>query len=70
MPNANAAVVARPPSNGGRASIFAYERGATMPGLVAPGRRVGFFLEDSTASVLTPAGQSLFDAAVSWVTGQ
>ncbi len=70
VPNANAAVVARPPTNGGRASIFAYERGASMPGLIAPGRRVGFFLQDTTASLLTPAGQSLFDAAVRWVTGQ
>jgi glucose/arabinose dehydrogenase len=70
IPNANATVVARPIGQPGRAAIFAYEKGASMPGLVAPGRRVGFFLEDATASSLTAQGRALLDAAVRWSTGR
>jgi hypothetical protein len=70
VPNANAVVVARPPSNASRASIFAYERGIGMVGLIAPGRRVGFFLHDTTAASLTPSGRALVDAALRWTTGQ
>jgi hypothetical protein len=70
VPNANAVIVARPPSQPGQASVFAYEKGVSMPGLVAPGRRVGFFLEDATASSLTTQGRALFDAAVRWSTGR
>jgi glucose/arabinose dehydrogenase len=69
-PNANAALVARPAGDATRAVIFGYEKGAAMPGLAAPGRRVGFFLENSTASALTTAGGSLFDATVRWATGR
>ena len=69
-PNGNAAVAARPAGDATRAAIFGYERGAAMPGRTAPGRRVGFFLENTTASALTPAGQALFDAAVRWATGR
>ncbi|MFN3486394.1 MAG: hypothetical protein ACK44W_13065, partial [Planctomycetota bacterium] len=47
-------------------AIFAYDRGATMPGGAAPARRVGFFLFDDTAAVLTPEGWALFDAAMRW----
>jgi glucose/arabinose dehydrogenase len=68
-PNGNAVVVARPAGDATRAAIFGYEKGAAMPGLAAPGRRVGFFLENPTASA-TPAGGSLFDAAVRWATGR
>jgi hypothetical protein len=49
-----------------RAVLFAYDRGASMPGLVAPARRVGLFLFDTTSLSLTPQGWSLFDAAVRW----
>jgi glucose/arabinose dehydrogenase len=70
VPNANAVVVARPPINSGRASIFGYERGAEMVGLVAPNRRVGFLLHDATAASLTGSGRALLDAALRWATGQ
>jgi glucose/arabinose dehydrogenase len=70
VPNANAATVARPVGQAGRAAIFGYEKGSIMPGLVAPGRRVGFFLEDATAGSLTTQGRALLDAAVRWVTGR
>jgi hypothetical protein len=69
-PNANAALVARPAGDATRAVIFGYEKGAAMPGRTAPGRRVGFFLENDTASALTAAGASLFDAAVRWASGR
>jgi len=70
VPNAGAVVVARPPSNASRASIFAYERGAGMVGLTAPGRRVGLFLHDTAAASLNGSGRSLVDAALRWATGQ
>jgi hypothetical protein len=66
QPNDNAFKVAMIPGSSTNASIFAYEPGAAMPGLTAPARRVGFFLGDATASNLTAAGWSLFDAAVKW----
>ena len=69
-PNGNAALVARPAGDTTRAVIFGYAKGAAMPGLAAPGRRVGFFVENGTASALTTAGGSLFDAAVRWATGR
>jgi hypothetical protein len=37
-----------------------------MPGGAAPARRVALFLADNTATILTAAGQALFDAAVQW----
>jgi hypothetical protein len=52
-----------------RAAIFGYEQGAAMPGLVAPARRLSFFLFDHTAPSLTPEGWALFDAAVRWCAG-
>jgi glucose/arabinose dehydrogenase len=70
VPNASAVAVARPNGSATRAVIFGYERGAVMPGRTAPGRRVGFFFENTTANALTGAGWSLFDAAVRWVSGR
>jgi hypothetical protein len=52
-----------------RATIFAYEKGAAMPGLEAPARRVHFFMHDAAALSLTDAGWSLFDAAIRWAAG-
>lgn len=53
-----------------KAAVFAYDRGASMPGLAAPARRVGLFLFDQTAQQLTPQGWALFDAAVRWAAGK
>ena len=47
-------------------TIFAYETGVQMPGLVAPAKRVGLFLFRGTASTFTAEGWSLFDAVVDW----
>jgi hypothetical protein len=53
-----------------KAAIFAYEKGATMDyESLAPARRVMFFLNNDTFGNLSPAGNSLFDAAVDWTAG-
>jgi len=49
-----------------KSPLFAYEKGASMPGIIAPASRVGFFLKNETASVLNESGWNLFDAAVLW----
>jgi hypothetical protein len=54
----------------GRAMVFAYERGAAMPGLPsAPGRRVGLFLHNYTAEAMSESAWATFDAAVAWCLG-
>lgn len=63
---ADALTVATLEGDPSRAAIFAYERGAVMPGLVAPARRAGLFLFDTTSLSLTPEGWALFDAALLW----
>lgn len=65
-PRPDALRVAAPEGAEDAWAIFAYERGAPMPGGAAPARRVGFFLFDETAPLLTPEGWALFDAAVRW----
>jgi hypothetical protein len=51
----------------GRALVFAYDRGAPMPGLpAAPGRRVGLFLHNYTAEVMSDTAWAMFDAAIAW----
>jgi hypothetical protein len=62
-------VVARIAGNP-RTAIFAYEKGAPMVGLTAPGRRVGFFFGDTTATAPTLQGWAFFDAAVKWGSGR
>lgn len=69
-PNSNAARAATIVGDANKTLIFGYEKGAAMVGLTAPGRRVGFFLENSTAASLTAQGWTLFDAAVKWATGR
>jgi PKD repeat protein len=55
--------------DGTRATIFGYEAGAAMRTGTAAERRVGFFLHDQSANVLTTDGWKLFEAAVSWADG-
>jgi hypothetical protein len=68
-PAASAAVVATQIGTPGRAVIFGYDTAATMVGLAAPARRVGFFLGNATAATLTANGSALLNAAVQWATG-
>jgi lysophospholipase L1-like esterase len=67
QPAASAQVVATIASNATRAAIFGYDTGALMVGgLAAPARRVGLFVADTAADVLTAQGMDLFTAAVTW----
>jgi hypothetical protein len=68
-PNANATVIAKQNGDATRSVVYAYEKGAAMPGLAAPARRVQLFLTDATGASLTAAGASLFDNAVKWAAG-
>lgn len=61
-----AARVVTVPNDPSKAVVFAYDKGEPMSGLPAPARRIGFFLEDTTATTLTASGWALFDAAIHW----
>jgi hypothetical protein len=63
VPGAAAARVASLPGAPTLATLFAYDKGAAMPALVAPARRLAFF---QLGGVLTDGGWALFDAAVTW----
>jgi hypothetical protein len=63
---ANALKVATHTSEFDKAHIFGYEGGVAMFGLNAPARRVGFFFDDMSPSVLSGNGEVLFHAAVNW----
>lgn len=65
-PNANAVSIATLTTDSTKAAVFAYASGKSMPGLIAPARRIALFLGDTTASVLTANGWRLFDQAVDW----
>src|SRR5580700_423545 len=81
-PAAGATIVSNCEGDPTHASVFTYEKGVTMyDGFVAPARRVGFYIQDSTFHYLTsvtgPAandpdlsdwwvGLKLFDATVRW----
>ncbi|HEV2761514.1 MAG TPA: hypothetical protein VGV38_00870, partial [Pyrinomonadaceae bacterium] len=67
-PGAGAERVARLRNQPTQFGVFGYERGAEMVGMNAPARRVGFFLNSATPTVLTNDGWTLFDAAVNWAT--
>ncbi len=69
-PSAGAAKIASIVGQTTQIAIFGYEKGATMVGLTAPGRRVGFPPGIDTPAVLNAAGLGLFDAAVRWASGQ
>jgi len=69
-PSPGAAKVASIPGQTTQIAIFGYESGATMVGLTAPGRRVGFFPGRDTPAVLNATGLVLVDAAVRWASGQ
>jgi len=68
VPNANAVVIAQATSNN-RSVIFGYDTNAQMVDGVAAARRVGIFLNDDTATLLTINGWNLFDAAILWAAG-
>lgn len=69
-PGPGALALAMAEGDPAKALVFGYDAGEAMPGLAAPARRVGFFLFDRTALVLTGEGWALFDAAVRWCSGR
>jgi hypothetical protein len=70
-PGPEATRIATIAGQGGLAPIFCYEEGATMVGgVVASGRRVGFFPGGTTPAALTANGWALFDGAIRWATGR
>jgi hypothetical protein len=50
-------------------ALFTYERGATMVGLTAPARRVGFAVNEEEVVRFNGNAWSIFDAAVAWLRG-
>jgi len=54
------------PGSPNKCLIIGWETGEMMNGIVAPARRVGFFLRDNGATHLTSNGWKLFDNAVYW----
>ena len=68
-PTGEADVVATVPGYSTRAVLWGYETGAIMVySFAAPARRVGVFLDSSSADKWTADGQDLFEAAVTWAT--
>ena len=65
-PSENGIVVGVNPDIPAQSFLFGYETGAEMVGINAPARRVGIFLMDSTANLLTEQGFTLLTNAVSW----
>jgi hypothetical protein len=70
VPGSDAVVVATLVDESKGAAIFAYEQGSAMVGLLAPARRVGYFLDIQASTRLTPEGWTMFDAAVEWTAGR
>ena len=85
-PAASADIIVNTEGDPTRAGVFTYEVGATMyGGFVAPARRVGFYIQDSTFHYLTEVhglpekdpdmadwwvGAKLFDASIRWALSQ
>jgi glucose/arabinose dehydrogenase/PKD repeat protein len=68
-PAATAVRVATLGGDGTKATIFGYDKGSALVSSTAPERRVGFFLHDQSATVLSADGWKLFEAAVNWADG-
>lgn len=66
QPTSAAVNIATVTGDSTKSVIFGYDKGAQMIGLTAPAKRVGFFLYDTEASVMTSQGWTLFDSAVKW----
>jgi len=66
VPGVHAIAVAGLSRDPHKCTIFAYDAGVEMPGLVAPAKRVGLFLFRNTPNSFTREGWALFDAAVDW----
>ncbi len=65
-PASTAVKIATLSSNSSLATVFGYDKGMPMVGMIAPGRRIGLMLGDVGASKLGWAGGLLFNSAVTW----
>ncbi len=66
-PSASAVKIATLTGNANNATIFGYEKDASMAGLIAPARRAGFFFSDYSANnYANSTTWKLFEAAVTW----
>lgn len=66
-PGLGASIIATVYGQPDKAAIFTYEKGATMDyEMLAPERRVMFFLDNATFTNLSDSGLTLFDAAIDW----
>jgi len=67
-PGGQAVIIAAIEGDPEKASIFAYETGATMAdGFIAPQKRIGFFTTSSLTPLLTADGRQLLAAALTWL---
>jgi hypothetical protein len=66
VPGTNAIPVATLINSPDMYAIFAYKAGSRMPGLVAPGIRIGYYMPRNAPVSMTSDGWKLFDAAVVW----
>ena len=69
LPGSGASRIGYIPGNPNCVMLYAYDTGASMVGMTAPARRVGFFLHNSTAEKLTNTGWQLFERTVQWASG-
>ncbi len=52
-----------------KAAVFGFSAGAQMATRVAPARRVGVFLSETSATTLTASGIGVLDRAITWAAG-
>jgi hypothetical protein len=69
-PNENATVIASVVGDRKNALIFTYDKGAFMPGGVAPDKRAGFFATENTVLLFTDKAWDYFDALIDWMSDQ
>ncbi len=63
-------IIARLTDGSSHPCLYAYEAGAALNSGTAAARRIHLFLNNETFAALNTNGLKLFDAAVSWATGQ
>ena len=67
VPGNDATIVATVAGNAAQATIFYYEAGDTLvDATVAAGKRMGFYLKDTSESAFTSDAQTLLNAAIAW----
>jgi hypothetical protein len=70
VPSKEAIIITTLADDLNKATFYAYEKGSNMVGYVAPGRRVGFYSNDKSATLYTEDGTKLFENVVCWIAGK